>query len=117
MPEFRREPRVATVWVDARRVEGHHHVKVYTGFQYGQSEVPTYETRVDHRNDAGEAGVLVMLAEQWPSFIKTLAVGGHATGLRVCWSDHTDDRRDLWNGAPDRPCLLGSSEPVEWERS
>ena len=115
---FRRKPErsVRTVWVDAERIEQHVHVKIHTGKQYGQEDMPTYERRQNHRNDAGEAGTLILREDQWPSFIQALAVGGHATGLRVCWSEHTDDRRNLWNGTPDRPCVIGTAEPVEWER-
>lgn len=108
---------VRTVWVDAERVEQHVHVRIHTGEQYGQDDMPTYERRNDHANNAGEAGTLVMRADQWLPFIKALAVGGYTTGLRVCWSEHTDDRRDLWNGSPDHPCVLGETTPVPWERS
>jgi hypothetical protein len=108
---------VRTVWIDAERIEQHVHVKIHTGLQYGQVDMPTYERRRNHRNDAGEAGTLILRADQWPSFIRALAIGGHATGLRVCWSEHTDDRRNLWNGSFDRPCVLGSMDPVEWERA
>jgi hypothetical protein len=106
---------VRTVWVDAERLGEHVHVKVSTGFQYGQEDMPTYERGPGHSNDAGGAGTLILRADQWPPFIRALAVGGYATGLRVCWRERTEDRRSLWNGAPDRPCIIGHKEPVEWE--
>lgn len=109
--------RVPTIWIDTNLVEEHAHLKINTGFQYGQENMPTYERRHNHRNDAGEAGTLILRADQWLPFIQALAAGGYQTGLRVCWSEHTDDRRDLWNGSPDHPCVLGETTPVPWERS
>jgi hypothetical protein len=104
------------VWIDAELIGEHVHLKISTGKQYGQDNLPTYERPTGYRNDAGEAGRLILRADQWPSFIKALAVGGHATGLRVLWSEHNVDRRNLWNGTLDAPCLLGQTDPVPWER-
>lgn len=110
------DTRVRTLWVDAERIEQHVHLKIHMGWQYGQVDKPTYEKRRDHRNDAGMAGTLILHDHEWLPWIKALAAGGHATGLRVCWSEHADDRRNLWNGTADRPCVLGTTEVVEWER-
>lgn len=107
---------IRAVWLDAERIEQHVHVKVHTGKQYGQDEIASERPGgAGIRNDAGVAGTLILRLDQWPSFIRALAVGGHATGLRVCWCEHTEDQRNLWNGTPDAPCILGTTEPVEWE--
>ena len=50
-------------------------------------------------------------ADQWQPFIKALAIGGHATGLRVMWKTAPDDRRFLWNRLPDSPSLVGPAKP------
>lgn len=107
--------RIRTLWVDAERIEQHVHLKINMGWQYGQDAMPTYEKARNYRNDAGLAGTLIIHDHEWLPWIKALAAGGHATGLRVCWSEHTDDRRNLWNGTPDRPCILGTTDVVEWE--
>lgn len=104
------------MWVDAELIGEHWHVNTYMGWQYGQDEMPTYEKTRDFRNDTYEAGSLILHKHEWMPYIQALAVGGYTTGLRVCWSDHTIDRRDLWNGSSDGPCLLGDSTPVEWVR-
>lgn len=107
---------IPSVWIDAERLGEHVHLRVRMGRQFGQDEVPTYDRGRGHINDAGDAGRLILRADQWPGFIKALAVGGHATGLRVIWAEWRDDRRVLWNGAPDRPCFIGGREPTTWER-
>lgn len=109
--------RVRTVWIDARKIEQHVHVKITTGWSYGQPDRPTYERRQDHRNDAGVAGEIILQADQWLPFIRALALGGHDTGLRVCWAEHNEDRRSLWNGCHDRPCLFDTHDPVDWVRT
>ena len=102
------------VWLAAERIGDHVHVTVSTGHQYGQPEMPTYARGAGHANDAGEAGKLILRADQWPSFIRALAVGGAETGLRVIWREATDDGRFLWNGLSCDPCIVGTQEPVPW---
>jgi hypothetical protein len=106
-----------SIWIDAERLGDHVHAKVSTGVQGGQSDMPTYERGSGHFNNAGGAGTLIFRAEQWPAFIRALAMGGAETGLRVMWRLTPDDGRYLWNGLSCDPCIVGTQEPVEWERS
>ncbi len=103
------------VWLAAERVGDHVHVQVQTGLQHGQPSFPDWGPGM--RNDAGIAGNLIFRADQWQPFIKALAIGGHATGLRVMWKTAPDDRRFLWNGLPDAPSIVGRAEPEPWERN
>lgn len=111
--------RVRTIWVDARRFEEHVHVRVHMGWSYGQEDMPDltgYGPGV--RDDAGDAGTLILrdYEREWQPWIRVLARGGHATNVRVLWCEHTDDRRSLWNAHADAPAIVGTTEPVPWER-
>lgn len=106
---------VPAMWLDAERLGDHVHVVVRTGRQYGQ-EIPNYDNEEGSHNDAGGAGHLILRVDQWQPLIASLAVGGHETGLRVIWRYMPDDRRYLWNGAPDAPCVVGTTDPVTWDR-
>lgn len=106
---------IKAVWLQAERLGEHVHVRVVTGKQYGQPQYPDWRGP-GMRNDAGDAGKLILRADQWPGFVRALAVGGHATGLRVMWRLTPDDNRYMWNGAPDVPCIVASTERVPWEK-
>lgn len=109
---------VATVWINAQTVVSHVHVKVYTGKSYGQQDAPDRDGYgPGTRDNAGEAGTLIMHPNEWPPFIKALARGGADTGLRVLWTHDQDPHgpRSLWNGLSCDPCIVGAQEPVPWE--
>lgn len=112
-----REGLQETIWIDAERLGDHVHAKVSTGRQGGQPDMPTYEDAPGRFNDVGGAGTLIFREDQWPGFIKALAMGGAQTGLRVLWRHRPDDGRYLWNGLSCDPCIVGTQGPVEWERS
>lgn len=77
--------------------------------------MPTYENGRGRVNIAGLAGDLTFREDEWGPFIRALAKGGHATGLRVLWRCPPEEPRYLWNGVPDNPCVVGTTEPVPWE--
>lgn len=119
---------IRAIWVDAELIGEHIHAKIHTGKQYNQDDVPSYDGGRGYRNDAGEVGTLILREDQWPSFIQALAVGGHATGLRVIWtldrsreslarkegSTQCWDQRYLWNAHADAPAIVGEVEPKPW---
>lgn len=107
---------IPTIWLQAEHLGSHVHVKISTGSQGGQDDRPTYEKRAGKWNNAGLAGTLIMREHDWPLFIKSLAIGGTDTGLRVIWRLTPDDNRFLWNGQIGEPCIVGTDEPVPWEK-
>lgn len=111
-------PRIRTIYVNARRIEEHTHVTVRIGWAYGQPDVPhPIGAGRGVRDDAGTCGDLILRAGEWEPFIRALAVGGHATGVRVLWAQNPDDNRSLWNAHPDAPAIVGTTDPVPWERA
>jgi hypothetical protein len=109
------EASVITVWLQGERLGDHVHVLVRTGEMFGQANCPTYNHDRGESQDPGIAKEeWIIRAEHWLPFVKALAVGGYATGLRVIWRCPPDELRYLWNGAADAPCIVGTTDPVPW---
>lgn len=106
---------IACVWLSGELVGDHVHVKVSTGVQHAQDDMPTYDQQRGHHNDAGGAGALILRRDQWFPFVRAMATGGFLTGLRVVWRCRGLDERFLWNGAQDAPCVVGTRTPCPWE--
>jgi hypothetical protein len=105
------------LWLQGERIGEHVHVSVRMGRQYGQDDMPTYEKERGHANNVGDAGNLILHADEWGPFISALAVGGYENDLRVIWRCPPEEPRYLWNGAEGYPCIVGSTDAVDWNIS